>query len=358
MDGVAKARLQFEAQNHDLLRYPLSLTARIRRNLTDSLFAALRPIGVLREHFSSESLNKQLDYIFAHEASWQEAYDLLDDHSSKLLLDVLLFRLLGPRHVRLVRNNTEYWNQQRLAKSYAQPGRINSVGCTTDLCTYKVPLNGQEVELSCHVLHVLNTFVLEQYACTRLNPKAIACHGDVVIDGGGCWGDSALYFAAKVGSEGRVYSFEFEDSNAALLRQNLASNPKLAATITVVQRALWNISDQPVSHMAHGPSARVDPNGPKSSISTISIDDFVRQQGIDRIDLIKMDIEGAEYSALVGAAESIRRFRPKLAISAYHSIDDLYRLLLYINQLNLGYSFALDHYTIHSEETILFATAS
>ena len=52
------------------------------------------------------------------------------------------------------------------------------------------------------------------------------------------------------------------------------------------------------------------------------LDDIVDDLGLDRVDVIKMDIEGAERVALQGARRTIRRFRPRMAICTYHRIDD------------------------------------
>jgi FkbM family methyltransferase len=64
-------------------------------------------------------------------------------------------------------------------------------------------------------------------------------------------------------------------------------------------------------------------DGSGIEVKTITIDGFVRRFSLARVDFIKMDIEGAESDAMTGACETIRRFRPRLAISAYHSLDDL-----------------------------------
>ena len=70
-----------------------------------------------------------------------------------------------------------------------------------------------------------------------------------------------------------------------------------------------------------------------------------------------MDIEGAELPALKGAEMSIRRFKPKLAISVYHKQEDIWKIQHWIEGLDLGYRFYLRHFTIHAEETVLFAIA-
>jgi hypothetical protein len=68
-----------------------------------------------------------------------------------------------------------------------------------------------------------------------------------------------------------------------------------------------------------------------------------------------MDIEGAELFALEGARNTIRRFKPKLAIAIYHSIDDFVTIPKWIMDLDVDYNFYLGHYTIHEEETVFFA---
>ena len=108
-----------------------------------------------------------------------------------------------------------------------------------------------------------------------------------------------------------------------------------------------------------GPSSRLDPSTKSSEgIETISIDDFSTVAAV-AIDFIKMDIEGAERSALAGSIATIIRDRPKLAISIYHSLDDLLELpttlIEHLDSRDVSYRFYLDHFTIHGEETILFA---
>jgi len=90
-------------------------------------------------------------------------------------------------------------------------------------------------------------------------------------------------------------------------------------------------------------------------VTTISIDDLVKVKNLPRVDIIKMDIEGAELSALKGAEQTLRAFRPRLAISLYHNESDLIEIPEFMNSLNLGYEFFLDHFSIHNEETVLFA---
>ncbi len=175
----------------------------------------------------------------------------------------------------------------------------------------------------------------------------------VVVAGG----DTALHFADLAGDTGRIYCFEFDVTNLPICERNLALNPLLAERIQVCEQALWDSSREIIEYNPAGPSTSLGGqiSGATHQTPTLSIDDLVSQQKLDRVDFIKMDIEGAELQALKGAENTLKKFRPKLAISAYHKIDDLIVLPGYLDSLNLGYEFYLDHYTIHSEETVLFA---
>ena len=92
-------------------------------------------------------------------------------------------------------------------------------------------------------------------------------------------------------------------------------------------------------------------------LPTRSIDSLVSEGVIERIDFIKMDIEGSELAALMGGEFALRKWKPKLAISLYHRPEDLFAIPIWIESLQCGYRFFLDHYSIHHEETVLYAQA-
>lgn len=71
--------------------------------------------------------------------------------------------------------------------------------------------------------------------------------------------------------------------------------------------------------------------------------------------LIKMDIEGSEKDALIGAANTIQRAKPKLAIAAYHFATDLWRLIDVIREINPSYKFYLRHYSETGLESVIYA---
>ena len=73
------------------------------------------------------------------------------------------------------------------------------------------------------------------------------------------------------------------------------------------------------------------------------------------VTFIKMDIEGSEYQAILGAEKMITSHKPKLAISVYHKPEDIWQLPLLIYRFNHEYKFYLRHYSFGNNETVLYA---
>ncbi len=86
-----------------------------------------------------------------------------------------------------------------------------------------------------------------------------------------------------------------------------------------------------------------------------SVDRFVEKHRVPGVDLIKLDIEGGERLALQGARETIRSFRPQLAVCLYHSKTDFVEIPLFLKQLVPDYDFHIGHYSQSLTETVLYA---
>lgn len=71
--------------------------------------------------------------------------------------------------------------------------------------------------------------------------------------------------------------------------------------------------------------------------------------------MLKMDIEGAELSALAGARESIRKWKPKLAICIYHKKEDLWEIAEYILGIEPEYRLYMRNYEDTATELVLYA---
>jgi CDP-glycerol glycerophosphotransferase len=165
--------------------------------------------------------------------------------------------------------------------------------------------------------------------------------GEVIIDAGGFIGDTTVLFCTKTGNDCEVHAFELLDENIALFEYNLQLNG-VADRVVLNKLALSDHSNgslliKPAE--LQGATSVSAGDGPGERIATITLDDYVAQHGLQRVDLIKMDIEGSEIPALQGALQTIRRFRPKLALCLYHKWDDVLTIPRFISELGIPYRF-------------------
>jgi FkbM family methyltransferase len=333
------------------------LVGRAKQRVRDLLML----FGLQRVTDTSDTVRRAYEYLAPRlsQLEWLIGR-LADEESKKLLVKLIAYRALGHRKIRIPFNTPEMIQALKDVTALASKDKgldAGFMGWTLkrfDLKPLGLPLTIYQVPTG-----VFTICVAQQYRCDcRPRPVEVS-PGDTVIDGGGCWGDSALYFAQRAGSDGRVFTFEFVEPNLEIMSQNLALNPTVRNQIEVVERALWERSGEEVRYQDNGPGTRVSSDGSgqsAKSVVTLSIDDMVREKNVPRIDFIKMDIEGSELSALKGAETTLRRFKPKLAICVYHRLEDFFDIPAYLESLCLGYRFHLRHFTIHAEETVLYAS--
>jgi FkbM family methyltransferase len=173
----------------------------------------------------------------------------------------------------------------------------------------------------------VNAAPVTRYRVLDTTGEVLVHPGDVVLDCGGYNGDSAQE-ALDLGAK-RVVSIEPSPRNLVCLRKNLEKEIADRRVI-VVEKGVWDrddvlILEEPADNAAsdHIRDVRptsLTPGGVKVPLTTI--DELVEELHLDKVDFIKMDIEGAEYRALEGARKTIAQFHPRLAIAAYHLPGD------------------------------------
>jgi FkbM family methyltransferase len=186
--------------------------------------------------------------------------------------------------------------------------------------------------------------------------------GDVIIDAGAFIGDTAVYFHHKLGGQCQVHSFELLDENLALLVHNLERNGIADDRVVVNKFALADTTGAEI--LVSGGNAqsaasmfRGAAGGQGERVQTITLDDYVVGLGLERVDFIKMDIEGAEAMALKGARQTIAHFRPRLAICLYHKWDDVFTLPPLIDATGVDYAYAFKWVQLTDGwEAVLLAT--
>ncbi|HEU0142976.1 MAG TPA: FkbM family methyltransferase [Bryobacteraceae bacterium] len=154
--------------------------------------------------------------------------------------------------------------------------------------------------------------------------KEIVKPGDVVLDVGANVGTDAKS-ALAVGAS-LVVAIEPEPLTLECLRRNLEAEIR-DSRVVVVPKGAWNREDTLLLHVdeanAGGSSFLWQKGGPSIAVPLATIDSMVAELQLPKVDVIKMDIEGSEKNALLGAAETIRRHHPRLAIALEHNVNDV-----------------------------------
>jgi FkbM family methyltransferase len=166
---------------------------------------------------------------------------------------------------------------------------------------------------------------------------------DVIIDAGAFIGDTAVLFHHKLGGHCHIHSFELLDENLALLQHNLAANGVRPEQVVINKLALTDVTGGEIliaPGKTQGAASIFGAAADRDKVQTITLDDYVVHMDLTRVDLIKMDIEGAEMAALRGARLTIQHFKPKLAICLYHKWDDVMTIPAFIQSLGVEYAFA------------------
>lgn len=151
--------------------------------------------------------------------------------------------------------------------------------------------------------------------------------GDTVVDVGAHLGVFSR-FALEHGAR-RVVAFEPEATNLACLEKTFADEIEDDRVI-LVGAAAWHsrtvlaFKEPSVSNTGEGRvSDELTVDGQRVvEVPAVTIDEVVRELGLEQVDFVKMDIEGAERHALTGATETLGRFGPRMALCVYHNEDD------------------------------------
>ena len=144
----------------------------------------------------------------------------------------------------------------------------------------------------------------------------------------------------------RIYAFEPDPTTFARLKQNFASEPR----VELINAGLYH-RKQTLRFRDDASRAAIFAGDGGTEIEVTTIDDVV---GEERVTFIKMNIEGAEIDALKGAARTIRQWRPKLAISAYHRPSDLWCIPRLVRWLREDYGLYLRQHDGGVIETVLY----
>lgn len=149
----------------------------------------------------------------------------------------------------------------------------------------------------------------------------------------------------------KIYAFEPDPANFQIC---IDKKDKINCEVELINAGLWDENKTLSFHSFSGTGSKIVENG-NSQVRVVTIDSVLKGR---KATFIKMDIEGAELSALKGGEETIKRYRPKLAISVYHKPNDIVDILLYIRSIVPEYKLYLRHHTNTEVDTVLYAVCN
>lgn len=313
---------------------------------------------ILKKCFHTLSYKKatiQRKYPHLDKYNFEFLYNLLEREKDKqLLLQIISYKILGNEKVKLTDTGVHNKNIE-LAKIKTNFNDYITVSDHDDYKLYKIDFRPiKNFALYSTPLGYVGLINEKAY---NLDDIVAVKKGDFVIDCGAYSCDTAIPFAETVGDSGKVFAFEFINDNLILCNKNLELNSHLKDRITIVQYPLSDRSglelnftnDSSCSNIVSGDSAEQT-----TTYLSKSIDDYVAENNIYKVDFIKMDIEGSELAALKGAENVIKTYHPKLAISIYHKLEDLDEIPKFIKKIAPDYKFYLGYTGCVDAEYVLF----
>lgn len=180
---------------------------------------------------------------------------------------------------------------------------------------------------------------------------------EVLVDLGAYTGDTILDYFKQYGTDNykKIYCYEITPSSFNTLKNTLSNYPNIDCRLKAVSDTSGSLSFEESSVDASANKVSESyPDGGEYSVEAVTLD----QDIVDKITLLKMDIEGSEERALMGAKQHIIKDHPKLLVSVYHNHEDLWKIPKMIHELWDGYRFHLRYYgnNIFPTEIVLFAT--
>ena len=174
--------------------------------------------------------------------------------------------------------------------------------------------------------------------------------GERYLDLGAYNGDTVREFIGYQPDYREIIAFEPDEKNFRKLT-NWLKQEEIRDCMAYC-RAVWSEPTLLPFQKKAGRNSALGEGG-TATVEADSIDHLLNGEPID---LIKMDVEGAEAEAIQGGAQTLQRYMPKLNIALYHRNEDIFRLPLLICKINPSYRLYLRHHPyIPAWETNLYA---
>lgn len=277
---------------------------------------------VLFSVYESESQPESyLDFLISNQDKIAQAHELLQDAKSKALLISKLALMASRGNFELFRTFISNFSEP-----YREFGLAGYNGTPEDHYYF----NNDVIDIS---------------------------DGEIYVDVGAYDGDTIETFikaCRKKNVEYReIIAFEPDSVCFSRLLKQYGNHPGVSCYRTGLWSDSTTLRFKSSENAIHDQAGEISDTG-DVEIEVFSLDDFLKGR---KVTFIKMDPGGNVIpQVLLGAAETIRKYRPKLAAGAYHGADSIFEIPLLVHKLCPDYRISLRHGTFHLCDTDLFAT--
>jgi FkbM family methyltransferase len=158
--------------------------------------------------------------------------------------------------------------------------------------------------------------------------------GDVVVEAGANIGSETILLSKYVGSKGGVHAFEPSPYVHERLRCNVTLNT-INPNVHLYELAVGDVNKDvtfyifPKQYHNSGIGGKYADWKDSTAITVkqVALDTWARENNIGKVDLIKMDIQGAELELLRGSNEVIDKFKPKIFLEAHEHKAEIFEIL-------------------------------
>lgn len=149
-----------------------------------------------------------------------------------------------------------------------------------------------------------------EVATTKFFQKVIR-EGDIFIDIGANCGSLTMVAASVIG-QGKIYAFEPNPRVYSRLQKNLDSNPEIEAIVKTFPLGVGAEKGQLFLYedMNYLGNSYISPVISEIAVEVISLDDWSERENLERVDIIKIDVEGMEYEVLRGSKSILEKYHP------------------------------------------------
>jgi len=264
------------------------------------------------------------------------------------------FRLYGKNIVAFSDNNKKRWGGKHFKLPIIPPNEIPKTSKIIVSPRSKIAYTDIKNQLLAYGFNEENIYIFTEI-CEKIYGKEyfenlITNNEEIFVDAGCFDGGTALEFIdfAK-GDFKKIYAFEPDPVSFKNCEKNLSE------FIEVGKCEVYNCALNDKNETVHflnkaTPGSRIDKDG--ILIKSVALDDILKDE---KVTFIKMDIEGGEYNALIGAKNIIAKNHPKLAICIYHKPEDIFELPNLILEIDSTYKFYIRHYSATDVSSVLYA---